>query len=107
MTLQKQINKCKKYLFEKKSISWSYTNDLIYSQATLKKSKAMYQARYCWIQSLVANQKRPDPCLWCWNDGKNDFEVEWMTMLHTFAMCCQLSRLGCFKKMAVKNVVNG
>lgn len=75
------------------------------SDALLQHTKrAVYQAGYCWSQSLVCQQILPDPNEWGWkyDEGNHVFTVSWMTIPQASAICHELARCGCNKDKGCK-----
>ena len=96
------VNKCRKVLFASKGRSLEGIPPT--SDALLQHTKrAIYQAGYCWSQSLVAQQNLPNPNEWGWKSEEDEsFTISWITIPQASAICYELIRCGCKKEKGCK-----
>ena len=95
------VNECRKDFFARKVRPLQGippTSDAVMQHL----KRVLYQASYCWAQSLLANQELPDTCLWGSKNSKNGFEVQWMTLPEASESCHELIRCGCNKEKDCK-----
>ena len=93
-SLSKNVNACRKEMFSKKGRlpeSIPPTLDAL----KLHILRAVYQASYCWAQSLFKEPTLPDPCDWGWTLSGENYETVWTTIPEASKICSELVRCGC------------
>lgn len=96
------VNECRKILFTSKGRSLEGippTSDAL----LMHFKRAIYQASYCWSQSLIAQQDLPDPTRWGWNNTENEYAISWMTQPEASMVCRELIRCGCNREKGCKS----
>ena len=90
----KSVNECRKKLFFKKGRlpdGIPPTTDAL----QLHIYRAIYQASYCWAQSLCKIPSLPNPCEWGWKMEDKHYETVWTSIPEASKMCNELIRCGC------------
>jgi len=108
MTVQtrvESVDQSRKVLFAKKGEVWK--KFLRHQMHYCNIRKAVYQAGYCWSQSLLSQQILPDPNEWGWKyDASNcAFTISWMTIPQASTICQKLIRCSCNKDKGCKRAM--
>ena len=57
--------------------------------------RAIYQASYCWAQSLCKLPSLPDPCEWVWKMEDKHYKIVWTSIPEASKMCNEVICCGC------------
>ena len=89
------VNQARKDLFARKGRSLEGippTLDVL----TQHIKRAVYQAGFCWAQSLLRDATLPDSNEWGWKvNNDNKYDILWMTLPEVSSICQELTRCGC------------
>ena len=88
----KNVNECRKDLFARKG---RLPDGIPPTLDALKLHiyMAVYQASYCWAQSLL-KEATPDPTEWGWRKA-DGYEIVWTKLPEAAKICQELVRYGC------------
>ena len=83
------VKECRKELFSKKGClpdGIKPTTDVL----QLHIYRAIYQASYCWAQSLCKIPSLADPCEWGWKMEDKHYKIVWTSIPEASKMCNEL-----------------
>lgn len=90
-----RVNDCRMELFAKKGRLPEGIPPTL-DALKLHIQRAVYQASYCWAQSLSKDAMLPDPNEWWgWKSQDSLYEVVWTTLPEASKKCQELIRCGC------------
>ena len=93
-SLANNVNICRKEMFAKKG-RLPEAIPPTYDALKLHLQRAVYQASYCWSQSLLKAPTMPDPCNWGWSLSDEIYQIVWTTIPEASKICNELVRCGC------------